>query len=210
MEVDSTAAIAAAPGDAKTASLGGTLDLSLDGDKLKVDKATVTTADIQASNGIIHVIDQVLLPSITDIVTTDASLMGLKGLVLAADGVAATTPKVAAALDGPAPSAGAWTLFAPSNEAVSGIPAPAPSGQDLTNVLLYHVHPAAAPVTAETALGLTNASIPTALPTKNITVNGGNSVTVTGVAGGTHTVEVADIWAENGIIHIIDGVLLPQ
>jgi uncharacterized surface protein with fasciclin (FAS1) repeats len=57
-EVDSKAAIAAAGGNVDT--LGGPISVALDGDKLVVGGATVVTADLKASNGIIHVIDAVI------------------------------------------------------------------------------------------------------------------------------------------------------
>jgi uncharacterized surface protein with fasciclin (FAS1) repeats len=56
--VDSKAAIAAAGGNVD--SLGGKISVALDGEKLIVGGATVTTADLKASNGIIHVIDAVI------------------------------------------------------------------------------------------------------------------------------------------------------
>ena len=56
--VDSKAAIAAAGGTVDT--LGGPVKISLNGDKLVVGGATVVTADIKASNGVIHVIDAVI------------------------------------------------------------------------------------------------------------------------------------------------------
>ena len=56
--VDSKAAIAAAGGNVET--LGGPVSVKLDGDKLIVGGATVVTADLKASNGIIHVIDAVI------------------------------------------------------------------------------------------------------------------------------------------------------
>jgi uncharacterized surface protein with fasciclin (FAS1) repeats len=65
--VDSKAAIAAAGGTVDT--LGGPVSVELDGDKLVVGGATVVTADIKASNGVIHVIDAV----ITKPATTDAA-----------------------------------------------------------------------------------------------------------------------------------------
>lgn len=56
--VDSKAAIAAAGGTVKT--LGGPVTVELNGDKLVVGGATVTTADIKASNGVIHIINAVI------------------------------------------------------------------------------------------------------------------------------------------------------
>ena len=78
--VDSKAAIAAAGGTVD--SLGGPITVALDGDKLVVGGATVVTADLKASNGIIHVIDAVITKPAaaapTEVATGD-------------DGLAATT-----------------------------------------------------------------------------------------------------------------------
>lgn len=205
--VDAAAATTIAEGDGVAESLGGKFVLALDGDALTVDNATVIEADIEASNGIVHVIDAVLLPSITDIVTTDASLSGLKTLVLAADGDGGT-PAIATALDA-ASTPGAWTLFAPNNSAVEAVTSP-PSGQDLTNVLLYHAIANAEPVYAAAALALDNASVETAFAGHDVVVNGGTGVTITDETDATATVTVADLYAENGVIHVIDAVLLPD
>ena len=62
--VDSKAAIAAAGGTVDT--LGGPISVELDGDKLVVGGATVVTADIKASNGVIHVIDAVITKPASD------------------------------------------------------------------------------------------------------------------------------------------------
>lgn len=66
--VDSKAAIAAAGGTVDT--LGGPVSIELDGDKLVVGGATVITADIKASNGIIHVIGAVITAPATDAPTS--------------------------------------------------------------------------------------------------------------------------------------------
>ncbi len=207
--VDAEAAIGLAEtggDDAKVTALGGIFVLSLDGSDLLVDAATVVTPDIIASNGIIHAIDSVLLPSITDIVTTDETMTGLKSLVVDAD-AGAGTPKLVGALDG-ASGAGSWTLFAPDNDAVAAV-TEAPTGQDLTNVLLYHALAGATPVYAAAALALDNASVETAYATHFITVDGGTGVAITDETDAESVVTVVDIYAENGVIHLIDGVLLP-
>ncbi len=64
VEVDGAAATTAAEGAESVATLqGGELALSLDGDAIKVGEATVVTADDEASNGVIHAIDTVLIPA---------------------------------------------------------------------------------------------------------------------------------------------------
>ena len=84
--VDSEAAIAAAGGTVDT--LGGPISVELDGDNLVVGGATVVTADIQASNGIIHVIDAV----ITEPASADEAAAPAPTAVESGDsGVAATS-----------------------------------------------------------------------------------------------------------------------
>ncbi len=214
--VSSTEAKALAPGDGKGTSLGGKYELALDGSDLLIDEATVTMADVQATNGVIHYIDSVLLPSITDIVTTDPSLSGLKGWIVDADGTTDSTPKLALVLDANAdidgPIDGKWTVFAPNNLAVSGLSTP-PSGQDLTNVLAYHTVTSLFAVTFMEALDFTNDSFETSFATHTVVVDGDSADTVTvsdeNTTSDDATVKVADIYAANGIIHIIDEVLLP-
>ena len=214
--VSSTEAKSLAPGDGKGTSLGGKYELALDGSDLLIDEATVTMADIQATNGVIHHIDSVLLPSITDIVTTDPSLSGLKGWIVDADGATDSTPKLGLVLDANAeidgPIDGKWTVFAPNNLAVSGLSTP-PSGQDLTNVLAYHTVTSLFAVTFMEALDFMNDSFETSFATHTVVVDGDGADTVTvsdeNTTSDDATVKVADIYAANGIIHIIDEVLLP-
>jgi uncharacterized surface protein with fasciclin (FAS1) repeats len=172
-----------------------------------VDGANVLTADLLASNGVIHVVDQVLLPSITDVVTTSAQFSALAGAVTAADAAMGTTPKVGAALDG----ATSFTLFAPTNTAFTNL-GTAPSGQALSNVLLYHAVPGN-PVAAATALGLTMPlTAPTALANRSVTISAEGTPRGVKVADSTATkgtVVVTNLFCANGIIHAVDKVLIP-
>jgi transforming growth factor-beta-induced protein len=189
-------------------TLGGKVALTKTGATVKVDDANVIIADVLASNGVIHAIDAVLLPSITDVVTTDARFAALKGAVIAADSDVATTPKVGAALDG----AGPFTLFAPNEAAFTALGAP-PSGQALTNVLLYHAVPGS-PIYAATALALTSPlTANTALAGKSIEVNAeGNPKGVTVKDSTTTKAKVVgtNVFTANGVIHVIDQVLIPS
>ena len=192
--------------DGDITTLGGTVVASTNGG-VSIDGANVTTAAFLASNGVIHVIDAVLVPSITDVVTTLPQLASLAGAVIAADSAAGTTPKVAPALDAPAAS-GSYTLFAPDNAAFGAINAP--SGQTLTNVLLYHVLNEATPIYAADALGL---ATPTAFDTllgQQVVVAGGSSVVVDD-AGSMENADVtfANYFTSNGVIHVVNKVLLP-
>ncbi len=199
------AASVPATGDVDT--LGGKVAVTRAGATVTVDGVTVVIADVLASNGVIHAVGSVLVPSITDVVTTSPSLSSLKGAVLAADGASGTTPKVAAALNGPAP----FTLFAPTNAAFTAL-GTAPSGQALTNVLLYHAAPGA-PVYAATALGLTQPlAVTTALTGKTFAVNAEGTPKGVTVADGTTTkakVVTVNLFTSNGVIHLVDKVLIP-
>lgn len=212
--VNADAATDLAEGAGEFDALGGNVKIAVGDDGLLLDGvATVTTPNIEASNGLIHVIDAVLLPSITDIVVSNEEFSGLASLVVAADGDADSAPKVGTALDA-APAdedSEGYTLFAPSNDAVAALLESlgddAPSGQALTDILLYHVH--GERVLAATALTLESAAVPTLLADASITVDGGDGVTIAEGANGTAEVEIIDILAENGVIHVISDVLLP-
>ena len=219
-EVDSAAAISVAGGAGTTAALGGSLDLSYDGSVLSVDGADVITADIEASDGIIHEIDAVLVPSITDVVTTDAELTVLTQAVLAADGDA-SDPMLVSTLDG----AGTFTLFAPTDAAFTALltdngladlnaAVTALGGtDDLVGLLQYHV--LGTTVDAAAAIAADGMSV-NALAGGGITVDviGGMVVLNSGVDGGLMsvndaTVVTADILTSNGVIHKIDQVIKP-
>ena len=155
---------------------------------------TVVIADIMASNGIVHVINGVLippsmqLPSIVEIATSDDNFSTLVSALQSADLV--TT------LEGDGP----FTVFAPTNDAFAALDA-IPEGDDLKEVLLYHV------VSGK----YTGADL---LEKQTVTTVQGEEVTIEWmddkvVLNGTVTVVIADIMASNGIVHVINGVLIP-
>jgi transforming growth factor-beta-induced protein len=167
--------------------------------------ANVIITDIQASNGVIHVIDTVLLPpsgeaqapeltnSITDIAVANGSFTTL----VAALG--------AAGLDGVLDSEGAYTVFAPTDAAFAALPAGTVDAllndiPALTDILLYHV--VAGVVPAADVVTLDNADTLNGAP---IFINAADGV----VLNGSVNVVTTDIQADNGIIHVIDAVLLP-
>ena len=219
-EVDAMTAIGVAEGDGTTAALGGSLDLTYDGTTLSVDDADVIAADIPASDGIIHEIDAVLIPSIADVVTTDAELTTLTAAVVAADGDT-PSPDLVATLDG----AGDFTLFAPTDDAfadllsgnsfadltavvtaLGGLP-------ELTELLQYHVLGSRVDSTAAIAAsGMT--VTPLAGGTIDVDVISNSVVLNDGVNSGladtnTSTVVTVDILTSNGWIHKIDKVIAP-
>ncbi|WP_298543254.1 fasciclin domain-containing protein [uncultured Aquimarina sp.] len=169
-----------------------TIDM-IDGEVFLNGSIKVSIADIEASNGIIHVIDGVLLPpadlqSIVEIAVATPELSTLVGVLQAAE--------LVDTLNGDGP----FTVFAPTNDAFNALDA-VPEGDALTEVLLYHV--AAGKFTAEDLLA-----------GQTVTTVQGDEVTIEMINGEVFLnrnikVSIADIEASNGIIHVIEGVLLP-
>jgi uncharacterized surface protein with fasciclin (FAS1) repeats len=180
---------------------------------VSINGAKVTTPDVAASNGVIHIIDRLILPPASNLVTYlqgDANYSLLVQAVVTADLV--TT------LQG----AGPFTVFAPSNAAFEALGAPystvagikglnATQIAALRNILLYHV--VGARVFSQ---NLKAGAVPTALATKSVTIGLDSGVKVTGLAAGNVASVVLspvtrfNVVTTNGIIHTIDKVLLPQ
>lgn len=176
-----------------TTALGPWLDVVVDGTTVTINGATVTTTDIQASNGVIHVIDAVLVPppKLADLVVATEDLSTVETAVIAAE--------LVDTLNGPGP----FTVFAPNNAAFAAVPSDAlnkllADRAALTNVLTYHVVPgrlAAADVLAAATLTTVQGGT-VAIDAEAVTVNGEDILTT-------------DIQARNGVVHIIGGVLFP-
>ena len=158
----------------------------------------VTTADLEASNGVIHVIDAVLLPlDVVGHASANSNFTSLVGALGTADGDLVTT------LQGDGP----FTVFAPLNsafDAVSSVTATL-STAELANVLTYHVV-SPANVLSTT---LTDGQVVEALNGESFTVNVGSSVTLTDNAANDVGIVIVDVQATNGVIHVLDAVLLP-
>lgn len=159
----------------------------------------ITTTDIDGGNGVIHKLDRVLLPADKTIVQTAQSLPDFSILV-----EAVVAADLVSTLSGPGP----FTVFAPTNAAFAAVPSDALNAlladkDALTDVLLYHVYNGVVP--ASVAVTLTTAEMANG-DDISISYNAGTEVLTVGGA----TVTGADIWARNGVIHVINAVLLPQ
>jgi uncharacterized surface protein with fasciclin (FAS1) repeats len=166
-------------------------------DGIKADDASVKVADIVASNGIIHVIDFVIRPPAKDIVETAVAAGSFTSLVSAV-----TTAGLAPTLSGPGP----FTVFAPTDAAFSGVTPP--SGAALVNLLKFHVVGAAAG-SGDLSNGAMLTTLDTATTTK-LTVDLGNGVSIKDSTATAAKVAPANILAKNGVIHVVDKVLIPQ
>ena len=182
------------------------LAITVRGDALYLNESVVIDTDIEASNGVIHVIDAVLTPtalgepegSIVDLALASPDLTTLVTALQAADLVSALADEDAL-----------FTVFAPTDEAFAAL------GEDaiaalladtdaLTNVLLYHV-------VADAAVDSIDA---TALYGEMVTMLNEADVTIDVRDGELYIndskVIIKDIPATNGIIHVIDMVLIPE
>lgn len=157
---------------------------------------TVIEADISTNNGTIHAIDEVILPNeflnIVQIASKNYDLSTLVSLV--ADANLVTT------LEGDGP----FTIFAPTNQAFADVQATLDglTAEQVSEVLQYHV-------VALEALSnsLSDGQIVPTVQGEEITINidGEGNVTL----NGSVNVVTVDLEGTNGVIHIIDGVLLP-
>ena len=166
--------------------------------------STVTGADTEVDNGVIHAVDAVIgLPDITTFATADPNFSSLAAALTEAD--------LVPALQGDSP----FTVFAPTNDAFQAL---LDSNDDwseltdipvetLTSVLTYHVI-AENNVTSDE---LTDGMTVTTMQGEDLTINvdADGNVTVTDVNGNASNVVAADVQGTNGVIHAIDMVLLP-
>jgi uncharacterized surface protein with fasciclin (FAS1) repeats len=163
--------------------------------------ANITRADIGCSNGVIHVLDRVLLPADKTVVQTAQATPAFSILVQAV---------VAAGLVPTLSAAGPFTVFAPTDEAFAALleeldvsaEALLADTELLTTVLTYHVVPAL----------VLKADVP--VGTDIDTVQGGSftidaQLAITDGAGRMANITATDVLASNGVIHVIDRVLLP-
>jgi transforming growth factor-beta-induced protein len=165
--------------------------VAISGSTVKVNDATVTAADVDASNGVIHVIDKVLLPP--NLVEA-AGYAGFTKLL-----AAATKAGLASTLSAPTAN---LTVFAPTDAAFTTLGQATVDGlstTQLADVLKYHVVSGKVLSTA-----LTAGPVPSLLTGKNLTIS-----LTGGVKVNDAKVVIADVVTTNGVIHVIDKVLLP-
>jgi uncharacterized surface protein with fasciclin (FAS1) repeats len=181
---------------------GQRIDFQVDvrGDEtiVRADAARVVTADIMCSNGIIHVIDSVILPAEKNIVAT-ASEAGTFETLLAAAKAAGLAETLS---DG-----GPFTVFAPTDDAFAALPAGTvenllkPENKDqLVRILKHHVVSGRIYSEQVIAQGRVTTLAGTTLELE--ANEGGASIGGGGLAA-------LDIDTSNGVIHVVDAVLLP-
>ena len=192
------AVIASAPFSMQTLE-GSSVTFTIEDGNAFVNDAQIVTTDIQTSNGVIHVIDQVILP-LENIVDTAAEAGSFETLLAALDSADLTS-----ALEGE----GQFTVFAPTDDAFAALLTALDTSamnllgvENLADVLLFHV------LEGAYFSGDVVANAPFSLPTLQ-----GSEVefTVMNSMAYINGVEIVttDILTTNGVIHVIDEVILP-
>ncbi|WP_254423372.1 fasciclin domain-containing protein [Algoriphagus sp. A40] len=197
-----------------TTLAGQDLTVKVNGSTVTVTDAigntvNVIAADVAIDNGVVHVIDGVLLPELNLPNIVEAASAANLTVLLDAVNAAGVGPTLI--------NANEITVFAPTNTAFTALLAKLKlnSLQDLVGaigvngvqkVLGFHVVPA---VAFSFDLKEGSQPVPT-LAGENLTVTkSGNEVTVRDSAGNVYRVVAADVAVDNGVVHVIDGVLLP-
>ena len=164
-------------------------------------KSNIVATDIRANNGIIHAVDKVLLPGDKNIVQTASALPDFSILVEAV---------VAANLGGTLSGSGPFTVFAPTNAAFAALLAELGVTKAqllantalLTKVLTYHVVEGV----------VLKAEVPVGAPITTVegeTFSVSAALAITDKRGRVSNITATDVLTSNGVIHVIDKVILP-
>ena len=164
--------------------------------------STIIATDIEASNGVIHAIDKVILPADKNIVETALGLPDFSILVEAV---------VAADLQGALSGTGPFTVFAPTNAAFAALLGELGVTKDqlladkplLTQVLTYHV----------VGARVLKAEVPVGTPVETLqgqTLTVNSSLAIEDQRGRSANIVATDVLTSNGVIHVIDRVILPR
>ncbi|MEP5254014.1 MAG: fasciclin domain-containing protein [Winogradskyella arenosi] len=178
--------------------------------------STVTTADVTASNGIVHVVDEVItLPSIVTFATADPNFSSLVEALTADDQPDFVTTLSLPIGVTPTP----FTVFAPVNSAFQALLDSNDNWNSienidsdlLTSVLEHHVITEANVRSEDLSDGMMPTTLEGDMITINLPGNDGNPAKITDGAGNTDIDIIAvDVQAINGVIHAVETVLLPD
>jgi uncharacterized surface protein with fasciclin (FAS1) repeats len=189
-------------GSAATLALDTTSGVKITDELLT--ESTVTTANVAASNGVIHVIDKVLVPPGVLNVVQMAQLNPAFSVLVEA--------VVAANLAGTLSGAGPFTVFAPTDDAftaalteLSLTKADLLASPALGSILTYHV--VSGDVRAADVVALPKPATVTTVQGETFSV--GTDLGITDQRARTATLVATDVVASNGVIHVIDKVILP-
>jgi len=168
--------------------------------------ASPVQTDIIASNGIIHIIDAVMLPKdVVELALANDNFTSLVAALTRSD----LTADFVDILSGEGP----FTVFAPTNAAFTALLNSNPDWTVLADVpvsvleevLKYHVV-AGAHVRSS---ALSNGQEVTTFQGQDFTINLGSGASITTASGGTANIVLTDVQGTNGVIHVVDAVLVP-
>lgn len=181
------------------------LQVNIDNGVVLNNTVNVIQADIAADNGVIHEVDAVIgVPSVVDL-----AVQGDFSILVAALTRADLTVDFVGTLSGTGP----FTVFAPTDAAFVALLDSNPNWNELGDipvatleaVLSYHVI-AGANVLSST---LTDGQVATTFEGSDITINTANGATITDANGNIVNIVATDVQGSNGVVHVIDGVILP-
>ena len=170
--------------------------------------AKVAQTDVQATNGVIHVLDSVLIPPSKDLVGAASSYPALSTLTsVVASNPGGGAPSLAETLQ----SKGPFTVFAPTNDAftaaqgvVAGL-----TPEQVRTVVLYHALPSFA-TSGDVGKATAQTTLPTAVQGKSLGVVPGSPPKIKDSTDTPANLAVTDVITKNGIVHVVDKVLVPQ
>lgn len=187
-----------------TVDAGYNLTVHISGSSVTINNAQVLKANVEASNGVVHIIGGVLVPGNAGVPTSNVVQLAQSVSQLSTLVTAVVTANATQLLSTASPI----TVFAPTNTAFNNLPA----GElqyllqhptELFEVLAYHVLGAVREYSTEIPAGT---SLQRTLNGQDLTIVNSNGVTINGNA---HVV-AANNDATNGVVHIIDTVLIPK
>jgi uncharacterized surface protein with fasciclin (FAS1) repeats len=188
-------------GDVFTTLNGEDVTITITDSTVMVNDAMVTMADITTDNGVVHVIDVVLLPPTETVVTSVWDLIESSDIHNYLEAAV-----IAGGLQETLEGEGTFTVFAPTDDAFISLATTLGVEvtdllvlPNLTDILLYHVLG-----TTVMSTDLYDGLEATTVGGGTLTVGVGETVTINGTA----TVVLADLEAQNGVVHVIDAVLI--
>ena len=192
-------------GNVNTLLSGQTISVDVTNGVVINGSSTVTTADVDASNGVIHIVDEVFIPEEFSAQTIVQIAAGNPDFSILVD--ALSKPLLSDLLDAANNPTSDLTVFAPTNAAFESVlTALGKSSIDelpvelLREIVQYHIVAGAAFST-----DLTSGLLPTLLEGESLEVNVDGTITING-----NEVAVPDVRAINGVIHGMGAVLLPD
>lgn len=172
---------------------------------VKVNGSTVTTADVEASNGVVHIIDKVIVPP----TVVDQALNNPNFSTLVA---ALTRSDLGVDYVGILSGDGPFTVFAPTNDAFAALLTELGAGSldeipaaTLNAVLQYHVVSGANVLASQ----LTEGQTVTTLQGGTFKIGLAGGAKITDAKGRTSNIIVTDVQGVNGVVHAINKVILP-